>query len=657
MRAMTALLEAANAATYHAANHKDGIQAAGHSGLSADVGSPANPAGVEGSASLQASASPRVSAAGPKGADVGSPRVAAFTKGFLNSRASVAPRSTRRSPHGSVRQQKAGQAVGAQEQSAANEGVHSKAESATPHAHVASIAAGHAADDAAAAYSSTASDHEEAEVDAAAENADDDELEAADAAAEQLAAARRQKIVDDAMDRLFEESPDTPSSVQSSSSSEDDPNSQWAGSDNLEQLSGSEATDQDADKEQGEQQQQGEAEGGDRDEEELQELLDGLGLQAHDAIQAAMHSALHSLQASDHMSGMETQATSGVAPEVAPGDTLGGAIGGTAEVPHGAMPQDLFGVLQTPVKGLVPSHPRGLPPLAPPRGTSTVQQGAAAVVGEASRSSSTNETQLSQDQMQTLVDQMFNLGFETMGQLSSGNTALPGTAAAAILDSASGSASAAGAEASHDDASENSHADLQRAFNQEVATALERQAAFRNRQSDRAASTQGGNISAAARSAAGTTAAAPPTTVAPAPSTSTSAAAATQLQRHQDDLPRRIVARERETVRREYRRDQVPRHHSLFVNYDDQHHVDGITEQTHCSRQIGFGVERRRQRSRVQLAARVLFGVGVAVLTAGLATRRVYWHHSSIVSDETEGHSEQGSAEESDSDSNDSHMY
>ena len=656
MRAMTALLEAANAATYHAANHKDGIQAAGHSGLSADVGSPANPAGVEGSASLQASASPRVSAAGPKGADVGSPRVAAFTKGFLNSRASVAPRSTRHSPHGSVRQQKAGQAVGAREQSAATEGVHLSAESATPHAPVASTAAGHAADDAAAAYTSTASDHKEAEVDAAAENADDDELEAADAAAaEQLAAARRQKIVDDAMDRLFEESPDTPSSVQSSSSSEDDLNTQWAGSDILEQLSASETTDQDEDKEQGEQQQQGEAEGGGWDEEELQELLDGLGLQAHDAIQAAMHTALHSPQASDHMSGMETQATSGVAPEVAPGGTLGGAVGGTAEATHGVMPQDLSGVLQTSVKGLVPSHPRGLPPLAPPRGASTVQQGAAAVVREASRSSSTNETQLSQDQMQTLVDHMFNLGFETMGQLSSGNTALPGTAA--ILNPASGSASAAGAEASHDDASENSHADLQRAFNQEVATALERQAAFRNRQSDRAASTQGGNISPAARSAAGTTAAAFPTTVAPAPSASTSAAAATQLQRHQDDLPRRIVARERETVRREYRRDQVPRHHSLFVNYDDQHHVDGITEQTHCSRQIGFGVDRRRQRSRVQLAARVLFGVGVAVLTAGLATRRVYWHHSSIVSDETEGHSEQGSAEESDSDSNDSHMY
>ena len=522
--------------------------------------------------------------------------------------------------------------------------------------------------------------------------ADEFDVSAADAAAERLAAAERQRIVDDAVETLFDASlsdqsglsqadilqqghagdqdpehvsyypydSDTSASCSTSASasaSATDSGDKVNMADTV--ASSGEAGEQDRllellgakhvqEAEDNEEEAEAEAKRG------LAEVLDNVYSQEYGGLQAALHSVLQPLQRSTAAEGHTASAGQDTAAaavsshsreEVAtPAGTSGGAVetmpGQSPPMPGGlnsGVPSirgqlaDRSSALNRNPKG---GQPRGLPPLSA-RGRSTAQQGTSAVSHE-SVSSSPRETILSQDQLQMLVDEMFKVGYETMGQLYSGSSAdLPlaaahpaaGSASGTPAGPASGLASAADAAASRAAAPPRSRDELQRAFNQVVSNSLQRQPQPTTRadESTEVAETSAA-VAAAHAMAAADAATAHSAALSTTPSAAPSAATSTQLQRDQDDLPRRLIARERKQVRREVGQGQLPRHHSVF-SAQDNHHVSAITEQTECVRQVGFGTRMRRRHAWIKPLVKGLFGVAMG-MAAGFASGKIHQHQA-----------------------------
>ena len=263
--------------------------------------------------------------------------------------------------------------------------------------------------------------------------------------------------------------------------------------------------------------------------------------------------------------------------------------------------------------------------------------------------------------MQTLVNQMFNVGYETMGQLSIRGVAAaavpaPGlatgtadaTAAGATAESASGTGSslvagagnsppsqhggppssapsASVAPVARDAAPERSEEELRSAFKQLLSDSLEAQAQSQG-SVDPAADSQprGAGPSLPPRPAA--VAAGPPAVAAAVGGVGPAGAARAQLQRDLDSLPSHMLARERQRLRMaDPGADALPRHHSVFVRYHGDQHVCDAREQTKCARQVGFGAKRKRRHPWFKPVISGLLGVGVGVLGAGLATGNVRW--------------------------------
>ena len=544
--------------------------------------------------------------------------------------------------------------------------------------------------------------------------ADEFDVSAADAAAEQLAAAERQRIVDEAVETLFDASFSDQSGLseadilqQGHAGDQDPEQGSYSphGSDTSASCSTSASTSASATDSEDKVNMadtiasSGEAEEEDRllelleakhvqeaedNEEEaeaeanrgLAEVLDTVGSQGYGGLQAALQSVLQLPQrnpaAEEHAAAAgrdtATVAVSGHCREevATPAGTSGGVVetrpGQSSPMPGGSNPgvPSIQGQLADRGSALntqaARGQPRGLPPLSA-RGRSTAQQGTAAVSHESVRSSP-RETLLSQDQLQMLVDEIFKVGYETMGQLYSGSSAdLPlaaahpaaGSASGAPAGSASGLASAADAAGGHAETPPRSHDGLQCAFNQVVSNSLQQQPQPKTHADESTGLTETSTEGAAAHAmAAADAATAHSAALSTTPSAAPSAATSTQLQRDQDDLPRRLIARERKQVRREEGRGQLPRHHSVF-SAQDNHHVSAITEQTECVRQVGFGTQMRRRHAWIKPLVKGLFRVALG-MALGFASGKIHQHQASKVSEENESPSDPESTDDFDMD-------
>ncbi len=517
---------------------------------------------------------------------------------------------------------------------------------------------------------------ENAAADAASDASDADEADAgaADAAAEQLAAAERQRIVDEAVEKLFEASADMlPSdqaaadSVGSKSETGRFPQRQSGGS-GSEQSAHSLHSRNAADSASGsasgfasgvsdasvatsceEREVQEEEEEGEADK-ELAGVLHTLGLQGVEGLQAAVQSVLLPPQAGSITQGEPRAAGNGKMLQpvteqsteqiAAPGRSSDTSLPDAAvELPQGADAQSSHTEARGETQGLlgaghasVPGQARGLPPLTPARGHSTAQQGAAAA-RTSFRSTTAQQPLLSQDQMQTLVNEMFNIGYETMGQLATGSIAAPAAAAASSTGAASGAVVASGsgtaaesadpapagegAGAAVVDSTGRSHDELHNAYNRLVANRLQRQA---QATSQSVAVVPSSEVAAAYRAAAVQLPA--PPVLAPAP------AAIAEWQRDQDQLPRRLVAREAERVRQVVEQGHIPRHHSVFSSRTNDH-VNAVTQQRVCPRQVGFGTQMRQRHAWTRHVVKGLFGLAAVGLAAGFASGKIQWHPAS----------------------------
>jgi len=386
---------------------------------------------------------------------------------------------------------------------------------------------------------------------------------------------------------------------------------------------------------------------------ELAGVLNTVGLQGVEGLQAAVQSVLLPPQAGSITQGepsaegkgkmvqpVNEQSTEQIAaPESSSDTSLPDAA---VELPQGADAQSSHTETRGETQGLlgaghapVPGQTRGLPPLTPARVQSTAQQ-AAAAAGNSFRSPIAQQALLSQDQLQMLVKEMFNIGYETMGQLATGSIAAPAPAAAAasptgaasgpVVGSDSGTAAGSaapapageGAGAAVVDSTGRSHDELQNAFNRLVANSLQRQA---QATSQSAAVIPSSEVAAANRAAAVQLPA--PMMLAPAP--------VPEWQRDQDHLPRRLVAREAERVRQVVEQGHLPRHHSVFSSRDNGH-VSAVTQQRVCPRQIGFGTQMRQRHAWTRHVVKGLFGLAAVGLAAGFASGKIQWHPASTAS-------------------------
>ena len=685
---MTALLQAANATAYAEAKSSHDSQHAGRLQASVNVEGMArveDPTGSEGSAAPQGSAHPGMSSQqGTPHEGMGAGMIGssssfsdtALARGFLNPRISAGTRGFHTAP---------------------------QMTSASP-----------AADDAAAYDDQAVDEVEDGSADAAADDANETDAVSESEADAAARAAERQKVVDDAVERLFEESLADLSPDESPRSTGEDVPSQWSGMDasqgglsgdtHLEPESGSctgvpSASASTSGSSSGSAPMAGSREGSDSSQAVNAEPVDGeqepmaieeevrgesdnegkegagaLEVQGYEGVKTALQAALQTSQkninADDKAKGLASEPVQQQRQLIElPGHV---APGVTSKVTPGVA----SGVAGMPGPGAGPAqrYPKGLPPLAPARGLNTAQQGPVAAHSHAASASAAAGTGLSQDQMQMLVNEMFNIGYQAMGELSRGNTDLAPASAAAASGSVAGSASAAGAGPGHADASGGNHQDMQHAFNQLVANSLQRQAHSRGpgdqtltpQDSPPMSSAPG---AAAVAAAAWTAPAAPPSgaaaSAAPSPlpssspsTASSSAAARAQEQRHQDAISQRLLARESERVReREYRWDEQPCHYSVAVGYGADHHVNRVREQTECRRQVGFGTATTQKSAWGRPVLRGLFGVGAAVLTAGFASGRIHWRRDGIASGKDGIQSETDSAEDSETDSDDFHMH
>lgn len=230
--------------------------------------------------------------------------------------------------------------------------------------------------------------------------------------------------------------------------------------------------------------------------------------------------------------------------------------------------------------------------------------------------------QLSQAEMQHLMDFVFQKGFERMGQLADESLSSPAASAADVEIPAT--AAATTMPAPDEGVAERTHDEMQDAFNQLVQHGRQRQGNHNRTELEGAALSQA--VAGASTAPITTRVTALPATTAAAAGSRTPAAtttvAAASTRRHSQDMdsvPKTLVARERVRVARHYMEDELPPFHSVFSRYGRDHHVREIQELTDCQRQVGFAVKQTQKPSQLKTAFKVLLAVLGVMLATGPA--------------------------------------
>ena len=229
--------------------------------------------------------------------------------------------------------------------------------------------------------------------------------------------------------------------------------------------------------------------------------------------------------------------------------------------------------------------------------------------------------QLSQAEMQHLIDFVFQRGFERMGQIADESPAEP-AASAAYVDVPVAAATAA--PVPDEGVVEKTHDEVQDAFNKLVLHGVHRHGNHTRSELEGAALSQA-VAGATTTSVTTRVTAAPSTTAATAgssrPEGAIAVATASSSRRPQDmdNVPQALVAKERARVARSYIEDELPPFHSVFSRYGSDRHVREIQELTDCQRQVGFAVEQKQKPFQMKTAFKVLLAIPGVMLANGIA--------------------------------------
>ena len=242
------------------------------------------------------------------------------------------------------------------------------------------------------------------------------------------------------------------------------------------------------------------------------------------------------------------------------------------------------------------------------------------------------DKQLSQAEMQHLMDFVFQRGFERMGELAdqslanhdedSANTA---TAAPASSEVVSGEihdepATPTAARVLDEAMPEQTHAEMQEAFAKLVQDGQQRQGNQIRPELERAALSQA--VAGATAAPTKTRLTATPATAGshvPHGTTEAAAAVASSSRDHHamDDVPKALIAKERVRVAQKHEEYELPRFPSVFSRYGSDRHVREIQEMTDCQRQVGFAVEQKHFWQKH--AFKALLAVPGVILASGIA--------------------------------------
>lgn len=238
--------------------------------------------------------------------------------------------------------------------------------------------------------------------------------------------------------------------------------------------------------------------------------------------------------------------------------------------------------------------------------------------------------QLSQAEMQELMDFVFQRGFERMGELAgqslANNMDEPVTATAALVSVEAVAektddepATPTAARVFDEAVSEKTHDEMQDAFAKLVQDGLQRQGTQTRPELEGAALSQAvaGAITAPMKTRLTAT---PATAGSSVPDSTTEAAAAASTGRDHhamDNVPKALVAKERVRVAQNHEAYDLPRFHSVFSRYGSDSHVREIQEMTHCQRQVGFAVKQTSFWQKNALKA--LVAVPSVILVSGIA--------------------------------------
>ena len=232
--------------------------------------------------------------------------------------------------------------------------------------------------------------------------------------------------------------------------------------------------------------------------------------------------------------------------------------------------------------------------------------------------------QLSQAEMQHLVDFVFQRGFERMGQIADESLVDPAASAVDVDVDEPAAAAATAAPVPAEGVVEKTHDELQDAFNKLVQHGLHRHGNRTRTELEGAALSQA--VAGATTTPITTRAtAAPSTTAATAgssgPEGATAVATASTSRRHRDmdNVPKALVVRERVRVARSYMEDELPPFHSVFSRYGSDRHVREIQELTDCQRQVGFAVEQKQKPFQMRTAFKMILALPGVMLATGIA--------------------------------------
>ena len=241
------------------------------------------------------------------------------------------------------------------------------------------------------------------------------------------------------------------------------------------------------------------------------------------------------------------------------------------------------------------------------------------------------DKQLSQAEMQHLMDFVFQRGFERMGELV-GQSLANHVEETVTTTAAPAASNEVVSEETHDElatptaarvlneaVSEQTHAEMQDAFTKLVQDGQQRQGNQSRPELEGAALSQA--VAGATTAPIKTRlTAAPATAGSGVPDSTTEAAAAASSSRDHhamDNVPKALIAKERVRVAQYHEKYELPRFHSVFSRYGSDSHVREIQEMTNCQRQVGFAVEQKHFWQKH--AFKALLAVPGVILAGGIA--------------------------------------
>lgn len=245
------------------------------------------------------------------------------------------------------------------------------------------------------------------------------------------------------------------------------------------------------------------------------------------------------------------------------------------------------------------------------------------------------DKQLSQEEMQHLMDFVFQRGFERMGEiadqsmanhddeLDTTTTAVPVSDEGVSESFHDEPATPTAARVLDEAVSERTHGEMQDAFAKLVQDGRQRHSNQSRPELEGAALSQA--VVAATTAPIKTRLTATPATAGSSASvvledstTEAAAAASSSRDRHtMDNVPKALVAKERVRVAQNHEEYQLPRFHSVFSRYGSDRHVREIQEMTDCQRQVGFAVEQKPFWQKH--AFKALLAVPSVILASGIA--------------------------------------